>query len=224
MYASAIILAAGKGTRFGSRVPKPFVRLAGEQVLSYCLKTFGSMRDIRQVIIAVSPAGRQQLTRLLKGLRLSNVHVVAGGSRRQDSVRNALRALDPRTEIVLIHDGVRPFADKDLTQRVIRAAADAGAAIAAVPAKNTIKSVRRAGGKLVVDGTPRRESLWEVQTPQAFRKDLILKAYCSCGKRSVTDDASLVERLGKPVAVVEGSYSNIKITTPEDLAIAEALK
>ena len=223
MFVSVIVLAAGKGKRFGSATPKPFVKLAGRPVIEYCLKTFGSLREVRQVICAVSPEGRKELTRLVGRLKLPDCHIVPGGARRQDSVRNALRVLDHRAEIVLIHDGVRPLVTRKTVAAVIREAAFSGAAIAAVPAKATIKTVEARGGRTLVKGTLCRGELWEAQKPQGFAKDIIVKAYCGAGGHSVTDDASLVERAGHPVAIVPGEYANIKITTPEDLIIATAL-
>jgi 2-C-methyl-D-erythritol 4-phosphate cytidylyltransferase len=224
MFASAIIVAAGKGTRFGSRIPKPFVMLGGKRIIEYSLKMLKGVKEIRQVIVAVSPDGRVPLEDALKRAKLSNVHIVPGGSRRQDSVRIALKMIDPRAQVVLIHDGVRPFAGKKLIAAVLRAAAASGAAIAAVPVKATVKTVRHSrGGAAEVGKTLERGHLWEAQTPQAFAKELIVKAYCAGGARPVTDDASLVERLGHPVMIVAGDYANIKITTPEDLVIAEAL-
>lgn len=222
MFVSVIVLAAGKGERFCSAIPKPFVKLAGRPVIEHCLKTFGSLRDVRQVICAVSPEGIGRLQRIVNRLRLPGWRIVPGGARRQDSVRNALRALDPRADIVLIHDGVRPLVARATVAAVIREAARSGAAIAAVPAKATIKKVAVKAGRARVKGTLRREELWEVQTPQGFRRKLIIDAYAG-GRGSVTDDASLVERMGRPVAIVAGEYTNIKITTPEDLVIAEAL-
>jgi len=222
MFVSVIVLAAGKGERFRSAIPKPFVKLAGRPVIEYCLKTFSSLRDVRQVICAVSPEGSCRLRRLVSRLRWPGCRIVPGGARRQDSVRNALRALDPRTDIVLIHDGVRPLVTRATVAAVIREAARWGAAIAAVPAKATIKQAVVKTGRARVKGTLRREELWEAQTPQGFRADLIIKAYAG-SRGSVTDDASLAERMGRTVAIVPGEYANIKITTPEDLIIAEAL-
>jgi 2-C-methyl-D-erythritol 4-phosphate cytidylyltransferase len=220
MFVSAIVLAAGRGKRFGSTIPKPFVKLGGARIIEYSLKTLGTLKCVRQFIIAVSPDGRSFIRGAVKRLGLVNAHIVPGGKRRQDSVRNCLRALDSRAEIVLIHDGVRPFARKATVSAVIRQAVSSGAAIAAVPVKATIKKI---SGSRSVKETLKRDDLWEAQTPQAFRKDLIVRAYCASGRSVVTDDASLVEKLGHPVSVVMGEYANIKMTTPEDMVIARAL-
>lgn len=219
MFVSAIVLAAGKGKRFRSRIPKPFVSLAGRSIIEYCLGTFGAIRDIKQIIIAVSPEGKSAVRKALERRSLGEALIVSGGARRQDSVRNALRAVDPRAQIVLVHDGVRPFVRPATVSALIRSAAGSGAAIAAVPAKATIKKV---SGSCVKE-TLRREDLWEAQTPQAFKRDILVEAYRAGGGKTATDDASLVERLGIRVAIVRGEYTNIKITTPEDLVIAEVL-
>ncbi len=219
MFVSAIVLAGGKGRRFGTRIPKPFVALGGKPVVEHCLRDLRKVKEIRQVIMAVSPSVRKAAAAAMRRSAWEGCPVVLGGARRQDSVRNCLKELDPRAELVIVHDGVRPFAGAAMVRAVIRAAAASGAAICAVPAKATIKRV--AGGR--VKATLEREELWEAQTPQCFRRELLVKAYRSAGRRAVTDDASLIEKLGRPVTVVNGDYTNIKITTPEDLVIAEAL-
>lgn len=144
-----------------------------------------------------------------------------GGQRRQDSCLNGLNALPSSADIVLIHDAARPFVRQGLITALIRKAQAKGAAIPGVPVKNTIKRV--SGRTLFVDKTLERSLLWEIQTPQAFRKDLILAAYEKSANIDATDDAMLVERLKKRVSIVPGSYDNIKITTPDDLILAEAI-
>jgi 2-C-methyl-D-erythritol 4-phosphate cytidylyltransferase len=145
--------------------------------------------------------------------------IVDGGKRRQDSVLNCLKALDPACDMVLVHDSARPFIDHELVSRVIEGVSASGACICGVPVKGTVKRV--AG--LYVDETIDRSTLWEIQTPQGFTKDVILKAYERYGDADVTDDASLVERLGVRVKVVPGSYWNIKVTTPEDIVLGQAI-
>jgi 2-C-methyl-D-erythritol 4-phosphate cytidylyltransferase len=145
--------------------------------------------------------------------------VVLGGKRRQDSVTRALAALPGKAELVLIHDCARPFIDAGLVSAVIREAEKSGAAVVGVPVKATIKEVHRGSVKKTLD----RKKLWEIQTPQVFKKAVIVEAYKRFGRKTVTDDASLAERVGRRVSVVTGSYSNIKVTTPEDIAIAEAI-
>jgi 2-C-methyl-D-erythritol 4-phosphate cytidylyltransferase len=202
----------------------PFIaalELGGRAVIEYSLEELASLRSVRQLIVAVSDGARPLLAVSLRG-NAPEAAVVRGGARRQDSVRNALKAVDPRADVVLIHDAARPFFGRALARSVIRAAARSGACVCAVPVKATIKEVAGGGKRLSVRRTLDRKELWEVQTPQAFSAKLISRAYRGAGK-TVTDDASLVERMGHRVAVVPGAYSNIKITTPDDLVIAEAL-
>jgi len=223
MSVSAVVLAAGKGRRFRSKIPKPFVCLGGKPVIGYCLEVFRRRKEISEIIVVVPARLKAEARRFLAEEGLPEAKLVAGGERRQDSVSNALKVIDPRSELVLIHDGVRPFVTGALVAKLITEARASGAACLAVPAKSTIKSVKRRARRLVVTRTLDRGSLWETQTPQVFEKGLLCEAYRRHGKQSVTDDASLVERLGHQVTVVKGEYSNIKITTPEDLAVAEAL-
>jgi 2-C-methyl-D-erythritol 4-phosphate cytidylyltransferase len=223
MSVAAVVLAAGKGRRFRSKVPKPFVRLGKRPVLVHSLEAFRREPGIREMIVVVSPGTMRAARSLLARCGLAEAKVVSGGARRQDSVANALKALGPCSDYVLIHDAARPLIGVALVRKLIREARSSGAACLAVPVKATIKSVKRAGMRFVVVKTLDRKALWEVQTPQVFSTGLLREAYRRYGRQAVTDDASLVERLGHPVTVVEGSYSNIKITTPEDLAIAEAL-
>lgn len=223
-YCTAIILAAGSGSRLKSKVSKPLVCLNGKPLLRYSLDTLYSHPLITDVIVTCNAGNERGLKRLIRsaGLCKKKLVCVRGGDRRQDSVRNALEALDPRCSIVLIHDGGRPFVDAALITRVIRAACVRGAAIAAVPVKATVKEVEGRGSK-VVGKTLDRALLWEVQTPQVFEKNLIIGAFRRFGAGDVTDDASLVEKANAPVELVESSYFNIKVTTPEDLVLAQAI-
>ena len=223
MSVAAVVLAAGIGRRFKSKVPKAFVLLGGRPVMAHSLEVFGRRKEISQIIVVTAPRLMRTARSLLARMGLARAKVVAGGARRQDSVANALKTLGPGIDLVLIHDAARPFIDASLVAKLTAAARASGAALLAVPAKSTIKSVRPRGRGLAVAGTLDRSSLWEAQTPQAFETALLRKAYGRYGRQAVTDDATLVERLGHIVTVVEGSYSNIKITTPEDLAIARAL-
>jgi 2-C-methyl-D-erythritol 4-phosphate cytidylyltransferase len=164
----------------------------------------------------------------MKKYRIDKISkIVEGGRRRQDSVLKGVEALDSRTDLVLIHDAVRPFITKEMVFSVIREGQRTGAAVVGVPVKATIKEVKtqkpKRKTKPIVKETLNRNNLWEIQTPQVFKKELLLKAYKRFGNVSVTDDAMLVEKLGAKVSVVLGSYKNIKITTPEDLVIARAI-
>jgi 2-C-methyl-D-erythritol 4-phosphate cytidylyltransferase len=221
MYVTAIVLAAGRGERFGSQIPKPLIKINSKPIIIRCLEIFSSHPDIKDVILVVNYGNSKDIIKRLERYRIKKIkNVVLGGERRQDSVRNGLSAIDTRVDLVLIHDGARPFIDKETISRVIKEAKKSGAAIVGVPVKSTIKKVVKSR---VVEKTLNRNTLWEAQTPQVFRKELLLKAYQRFKDIDATDDSSLIERLGVKVKVVPGSYNNIKITTPEDLILAEAI-
>ena len=223
---SVIIPAAGQGRRMQAGCNKVFLTLGGEPVLVRTLRQFARVPAVSECIVV---AGAQEMETVEAMLRAADAReglpswrVVAGGSERQYSVANGLAACDKEAEIVLVHDAARPLIRPAVIAAVIEAARTTGGAIAAVPEKNTVKVVDAAGR--VVE-TPPRSALWAVQTPQGFRRETLAAAYAQAAADGFlgTDDASLVERLGAPVAVVESDYQNIKVTTPEDLVIAEAL-
>ena len=232
MHVAAVVLAAGKGLRFSSarfKVPKPLVAIRGRPLIIYSLETLSRHPGIKDIILVVNPKNSGGIAEKARKYRIGKIKkLVFGGHRRQDSVANGLKHVNPKAGLVLIHDGVRPFINKEIVSSVIKEARKSGAAITGVPVKGTIKEVARSGShqvtsNFIVKKTLNRDALWEAQTPQVFRKDLILKAYKRFGREEVTDDASLVEKLGAKVSVVLGSYNNIKITTPEDLVIAKAI-
>lgn len=221
MYVTAVVLAAGSGLRFKSKICKPLVEIDSQPIIIYCLKVLSSHPNIDDIVIAVNSQNFKVLLKKIRQYRIDKIKdIVLGGKERQDSVANCLKVLDSRTELILIHDGVRPFIDKGMVSRVITEAKKSGAAILGMPMKATVKLVDHRG---IVRKTLNRDELWEVQTPQVFRKKLILGAFEKFGHLPVTDDAMLVEKLGSKVSMVRGSYSNIKITTPEDLIIAGAI-
>jgi len=227
-YASAIVLAAGEGVRSKSNISKPLIEVNSKPVIIYCLNTLSKHPFIRDIVVVANPGNLKDIISKIKEYQIRKIKdVVLGGRLRQHSVINGLKAINPKTELVLIHDGVRPFIDQAMVSSVIKAAKMCGAAIVGVPVKATIKEVQGSGfrvqGSSIVKKTLKRDNLWEVQTPQVFRKDLILEAYKKFGNKEVTDDAALVEKLGTKVKIVMGSYFNIKITTPEDLVLAEAI-
>jgi len=228
MFVTAIVLAAGMGLRFKLKTPKPLVELRAKPIIIYSLSVLNRHPSVGSIIVVVNNKNSKRIIKIIKQHKINKVcQIVNGGRRRQDSVLNAFKAIDIKTELVLIHDAVRPFIDKKLVSSVITEAKKFGAAIVGVPVKATIKEVQssefRVQSRFLVKKTLNRESLWEIQTPQVFRKDLILKAYEKFGNIDATDDSILVERLGAKVSVVLGSYNNIKVTTPEDLVIAEAI-
>lgn len=215
---SAIILAAGQSRRLGGVVSKPLVKINNLPVIVYSLRALSKHPDIDEIIVVSSIENQGGLAKLIKDYSFNKIKaLVLGGKRRQDSVDNGLKKVSAQSDWVLIHDAARPFVNRRVISKVILAAKKTGAAILGVPVKATIKSVKKG---LRVDKTLARGNLWEIQTPQVFRKRLILRAYKKYGKERVTDDSSLVEKLGKNTLVVQGSYENIKITTGEDLLFA----
>jgi 2-C-methyl-D-erythritol 4-phosphate cytidylyltransferase len=212
---AAIIVAAGEGKRMGD-MDKVLAELDGEPILIRATRPFQQCRLIDQIVVVVSGDNEKKCRRLVTGKEWSKVtDVCIGGKRRQDSVAAGLKQLGGY-DWVVIHDGARPLVTVDLIERGLAAAQETGAAAAAVPVTDTIKVVDDNG---IVSQTPPRENLRAVQTPQVFRFDVIQIAHqqdCS----DVTDDATLVENLGHKVKLYEGSYDNIKITTPDDLVLA----
>jgi 2-C-methyl-D-erythritol 4-phosphate cytidylyltransferase len=200
-------------------VNKIFAAVAGKPVLWHVLQIFQGCGVVDQAVVVLNEASIERGLRLVEEGRFSKVVAVcAGGERRQDSVAEGLKRLDGCSWVV-IHDGARPCLTVELVERGLEEARQTGAAIAAVPLKETVKVV---DSESVVASTPRRENLWAAQTPQVFRFDLIAEAHRMVNGE-VTDDASLVEALGHKVKVYMGSYDNIKVTTPEDLALAETI-
>lgn len=222
MHVTAIVLAAGRGLRFkGSRnTPKPIALLNRKPVLIYCLSVLNSNPYVSEIILAVNPDNLNRIVSALKKYRIPKLKkIVLGGALRQGSVTNALRHVDNKSSLVLVHDGVRPFIETRAVSRLIKEANKMGAAVLGTPVKETIKEAAGHTVKYTLD----RQNLWTIQTPQVFKREIILKAYERFGKTGVTDDASLVEKLGFKVKIIPGSYKNIKITTREDLAVAKAL-
>ena len=219
---AAIIPAAGSGTRMGLDHPKQFHFLAGSPILVHTVRKFAKA-DCVDLIVVVVPVDRVDSTKdLLREYDLfgETVSVLAGGKRRQDSVKCGLDSLPVDVDVVLVHDGARPLVTADIILRCALVAEEFGAAIAAVPVKDTLK---KGDAENRIIETVDRETLWQAQTPQAARLSLLLAAYNAAGNRDVTDEASLLEFAGTPVELVEGSETNIKITRPDDLIIAEKI-
>jgi 2-C-methyl-D-erythritol 4-phosphate cytidylyltransferase len=229
MRVTAILLAAGRGERFKSRISKPLARLSGRPVIDFSLKILNRHPGVKDIILVVNPGNFKAMRELVKKSGYGKVSsLVLGGARRQDSVRNALKKVSVQSRFVLIHDSARPFVKPREISALIARAEKSGAAILGVPVKATIKQVTKSQSHKVtshftVKRTLDRNSLWEIQTPQVFSRQLILRAYQRFGRGAVTDDAALAEKLNKQVDLVRGSYENIKITTPEDLTVAEAI-
>ena len=229
MIVTAIIPAAGMGLRLKASLPKPLVKIAGKPILARTLMVLAENSQIKRIIIAVNKAHLSQFKAVLNKFRIGKkTELVPGGPSRRDSVKNCLKNVPADTGLILVHDAVRPFVSGDLIQRLLKEAQTSPAVISGVPVKATIKSVkvsRSQGDKrgFIVEKTLDRDKLWEIQTPQVFRKELLLRAYKKYPGLAVTDDASLVEKLGVKIKLIYGSYFNIKITTPEDLLFAEAI-
>jgi 2-C-methyl-D-erythritol 4-phosphate cytidylyltransferase/2-C-methyl-D-erythritol 2,4-cyclodiphosphate synthase len=219
---AVIIPAAGFGTRMNLDHPKQYHLLAGIPILVRTVRAFTDNSHIDHIVVAV-PADRIVQTATMFdrcGLPAGKLKIIAGGLRRQDSVKAGLDILDQKTEIVLVHDGARPLVSSEIIARISAAVLRDGAAIAAIPVKDTLKK-GTADGR--VAGTVDRTSLWQAQTPQGARRDLLEQAYLVNGEADVTDESSLLEKAGIPVTLVEGSETNIKITRPEDLILAEKI-
>lgn len=214
---TAIIVAAGKGKRFGR--PKQFSLLRGRSVLDRCLEKFDTHQKVSEIILVLHEE-RQKKRYMRRYKKIAAV--VKGGRRRQDSVFSGLNRIDPnKADIVLVHDGVRPLVDKDLIERVIDTVCHKGAAIPAIPVEDTVKIVENRRVKKTLE----RKNLYRIQTPQGFLYKTLSGAMNKARRENFygTDEASLVERIGKKIYVIPGDSRNIKITTPRDMKIAESL-
>lgn len=220
-----IVPAAGSGTRMGGAIPKQFIRLAGKPLLAHTLSALANLSFISIIFLIVAEehipdAG--EVVSAWSGQRTSSVpeiSIIRGGAERRDSVYNGLKKLPAECDWVMIHDAVRPFASPGLIKTVWEGALTAGACIAAIPATDTVKHARDG----IVLETLSRDEIWLVQTPQVFRKQIVVAAYekAVAGGWTGTDDASFVERMGVSVSIVPGERTNVKVTTPEDLQWAE---
>lgn len=221
---AVILPAAGKGRRFKHhQYKKPFAPLAERPVWLHSVDRFINRDDVKQVIVVISPEDREYFDfKFASNVAILGIEVVDGGTERSDSIQNALARVNDDVDFVAVHDAVRPCLADEWVTRVFEAAERTGAAILAIPVPGTLKRVDE---KDIVTETVSRDGLWEAQTPQVFRRQLLVEAYAGRGDFQPTDDAQLVERHGHPVTVVRGSPINMKITTQEDLRLAaQALK
>lgn len=219
---TAVIVAAGKGKRMGTEISKQFLPLCGKEILAHTVEKFEQAACIRDIILVTGGDALQDVRQMAQEYGWKKIiSVTEGGKERQDSVFLGLQQVPQDTEIVLIHDGVRPFVTEEILERSIAAAKETGGCVAGVPAKDTIKVCDAEGFAIA---TPNRSTLRQIQTPQTFRRKEILAAYEKAKADGFlgTDDASVAEHSGFPVRVIMGSYSNIKITTKEDLLIGAA--
>jgi len=221
MKADAVIVSAGKGVRFMEGQKKQFYFLGGKPILAHTLDKFETCPLIRSILLVVSQEDMDTcLKEVIEKYKFKKVsQIVPGGKRRQESVKNGIDALPKDADMVVIHDGVRPFVTRAMIEDSIHSAVRYGAVVLAMPVKDTIKMSNPDGTVLK---TLDRESLWQIQTPQTFQANVIKEAYHRATEDGFagTDDASLVERTGAKVHILPGSYTNIKITTPEDLLLA----
>jgi 2-C-methyl-D-erythritol 4-phosphate cytidylyltransferase len=216
---AVILAAAGKSSRFKDKnYKKPFAPLDNRAVWLHSAEKFLNRNDVAQTILVISPDDREYfMSKFGANVAILGVEVVDGGTERADSIQKALEKLKPATDFVAVHDAARPCLADEWISEIFAAAEKSGAAIPAIPVGGTLKRVST--GTIVE--TVSREGLWEAQTPQVFRRELLVKAYAQRGGLAATDDAQLVERIGQKVAIVPGSSINLKITTREDLRLAE---
>ncbi len=220
---AVILPAGGRGTRMGGTVPKQYLRVGGRTILGRTLSVFGNHPLVVEIVIACAPEYRRRVQRIADHASCgAKTTVVDGGTDRQSSVWNALSKLQSDADIVLVHDAVRPFVTHELVSRVIRAAARYGAAVAAIPVRETLLREGRNG---MITGVIDRSTCRLAQTPQGFRRDLLERAFRSARRSGYrgTDDSSLVLQLKRPVKIVEGLDGNSKITTPHDLRVARRI-
>jgi 2-C-methyl-D-erythritol 4-phosphate cytidylyltransferase len=222
MPVAVILPAAGKSSRFGGREKKPFTSLDGRAVWIRTAELFVNRADVKQIILVISPDDREMVkSRFGANLMFMEIKLVDGGAERFESVANALKVLKDEIDFVAVHDAVRPCVSHAVIDAVFNAAQKEGAALPGIPVADTLK---RVDNGMRITETVSRFALWQAQTPQTFRRDWLQEAYdkrASFGKE-ITDDAQLVEALGKPVRIVPGSGMNIKITAHEDMKLASA--
>ncbi|MDX1776697.1 MAG: 2-C-methyl-D-erythritol 4-phosphate cytidylyltransferase [Desulfobulbales bacterium] len=221
---AAIIPAAGSGSRMGLSAPKQFLELQSTPILIHTLLVFQKVDAVGHIVVVVPGENCFNVAELVQEYKIDKVlKVVAGGKRRQDSVQAGLEVLPPEVELVLVHDGVRPFVPVSVIEECLIKAEEDGAAMVAVPVKDTLKAVSPDGE---IEYTINRAGVWQAQTPQAARVALLRKAYAAAAEKknfAATDEAALLELINVPIKVVEGSERNIKITRPEDLFLAKAI-
>ena len=218
-----VIVAAGTGSRMNMGINKQFIKLEGKEIIAYTIEKFYNNSNIEDIVVVVKEDESEFFKKeILDKYNFKNVKIAYGGKERQDSVYNGLKLLDEKCDVVLIHDGARPFVSDKIIDKSIEEAKEHKAIVVGVPVKDTIKVIDN--DKNIVD-TPNRSVIWAVQTPQTLDYYILIDAYKDAFKNKFygTDDAMLVERIGYKVKMLEGSYNNIKITTQEDLNIGSQI-
>jgi len=222
MKVTAIIAAAGQGRRMGGQ-GKQFKDLEGKPIVGWVLTVFEQSSLIDKIIFVVNEGDFKKAKETVEALKIKKIKkIIEGGKERQDSVLLGLKEVKSDTDIVIVHDGARPFVTKEIISRAVNDAKEHGATVVAVPAIDTVKASKKGN---FVGETVDRSNLWLIQTPQAFKYKIIKEAYERAAKINykATDDSKLVERMGIPVKITKGSYENIKITTPDDLMVARGI-
>ncbi len=220
---TAIVLAAGKGSRMNTGINKQYINILGKPIIAHTLDVFNKCDEIQNIILVAAEDEKDLCANIIAEYKYNKVRaVVAGGRERQESVYNGLTQLDSNCKIVLIHDGARPLVKSSTISVGVEACKKHGAVSVGVPSKDTIKIVTE---QQIVNYTPNRKNIWITQTPQIFKAEIIKRAHKTARENAVnaTDDALLVEYMGYNVKMIEADYENIKITTPEDLIIAEII-
>ncbi len=218
-----VIVAAGTGSRMNADINKQFIKLNDKEVIVHTIEKFYNNKNINDIVVVIREDEQEYFNEnIINKYKFNNIKIAYGGKERQDSVYNGIKKLDDNCDVILIHDGARPFVTNSIIENAIKEAKQHNAVVVGVKVKDTIKVVGENGN--VID-TPNRSYLWSVQTPQVFKCDVITKAYEDAYNNNYygTDDAMLVERIGYDIKMVEGSYDNIKITTPEDLNFGEQI-
>lgn len=219
---SVIIVAAGSGKRMNMGINKQFIKLNKKEIIAHTIEAFYKNKNIDEIIVCIKKEEEELFKKeIIDKNKFKNIKIAYGGKERQDSIYNGLRKLSNKCNIVLIHDGARPFVDDRIINESISTAMEKKAVVVGTPVKDTIKIVNDGN----IEGTPSRATLWSAQTPQTFEYNLIIRAYDEAYKNNYygTDDSMLVENIGQKVTMIMGSYDNIKITSPEDIGIGEQI-
>lgn len=219
---SVIIVAAGSGKRMNMDINKQFIKLNKKEIIAHTIDVFYKNKNVDEIIVCIKKEEEELFKdKIINKYSFKNIKIAYGGKERQDSIYNGLKCLDDKCDIVLIHDGARPFVDDRIINESIKVAREKKAVVVGTPVKDTIKVVCDG----IINDTPNRVNLWAAQTPQVFEYKLITKAYEEAYENNYygTDDSMLVENIGQEVTMIMGSYDNIKITSPEDISIGEQI-
>lgn len=219
---SALIVAAGSGKRMNAGINKQFIKLKNKEIIAYTIESFYKNENIDEIVVCIKKDEEEFFKKhILDKYKFKNIRIAYGGKERQDSIYNGLKEVNKNCDIILVHDGARPFVDNRIINESIESAKEKKAVVVGVPVKDTIKIVNED----IVEATPERSTLWAAQTPQTFKYKLLVEAYEKAYKNNYygTDDSMLVENMGQKVTMIMGSYENIKITSPEDINFGEQI-